>query len=116
MLFSEFTVKVLLLPNGVVAVFLLGFPAYRSWKLLMCWHDFVCAVLKIGSVYQKLHTFCVRSAQDWLSVSETTHVLKFFVLLLPVTDTPREDLLTHFENTSEFIKAGQEQGVVLVHW
>ncbi|GFG38883.1 hypothetical protein Cfor_02190 [Coptotermes formosanus] len=34
---------------------------------------------------------------------------------LQVTDTPREDLLTHFENTSEFIKAGQEQGVVLVH-
>ena len=99
MLFSEITVTVLLLPNGVVAVFLLGFPAYRSWKLLMCWHDFV-------------HS----SAQDWLSVSETTHILKLFVLLLPVTDTPREDLLTHFENTSEFIKAGQEQGVVLVHW
>jgi len=98
-LFSEITVKVLLLPNGVVAVFLLGFPAYRSWTLLMCWHDFV-------------HS----SAQDWLSVSETTHILKLFVLLLPVTDTPREDLLTHFENTSEFIKAGQEQGVVLVHW
>lgn len=34
---------------------------------------------------------------------------------LQVTDTPREDLLTHFENTSDFIKAGQEQGVVLVH-
>jgi len=92
------------------------------------------AVLKTGSVYQRLHTFCAQqcsrlaqcirdythfvhsSAQDWLSVSETTHILKLFVLLLPVTDTPREDLLTHFENTSEFIKAGQEQGVVLVHW
>jgi hypothetical protein len=36
--------------------------------------------------------------------------------LFPVTDTPREDLLTHFEDTCGFIKAGQEQGVVLVHW
>jgi hypothetical protein len=65
----------------------------------MCWHDFVYS-----------------SAEDWFSVSETVHVLKLLVSLLPVTDTPREDLLTHFENTSDFIKAGQEQGVVLVHW
>ncbi|KAJ9574386.1 hypothetical protein L9F63_025969, partial [Diploptera punctata] len=31
------------------------------------------------------------------------------------TDTPREDLLSHFEDTAEFIMTGQEQGVVLVH-
>ncbi|XP_021937206.1 dual specificity protein phosphatase MPK-4-like isoform X2 [Zootermopsis nevadensis] len=37
------------------------------------------------------------------------------VKFLQVTDSPREDLLTHFEDTYEFIKAGQEQGVVLVH-
>jgi hypothetical protein len=55
-------------------------------------------------------------AADWFIVSETGHILKLFVLLLPVTDMPREDLLTHFENTFEFIKEGQEQGVVLVHW
>lgn len=58
MLFSEITVKVLLPPNDVGAVFLRGFPAYRCWKLVMCWHDF-------------MHS----SAQDWLSVSETTHIL-----------------------------------------
>ena len=40
-LLPEITVKILLLPNGVLAVFLLVFPAYRSWKLLMCWHDFM---------------------------------------------------------------------------
>ncbi|PSN30522.1 hypothetical protein C0J52_24114 [Blattella germanica] len=32
-----------------------------------------------------------------------------------VTDTPREDLLSHFEDTADFINSGQEQGVVLVH-
>nr|CAD7444386.1 unnamed protein product [Timema bartmani] len=33
-----------------------------------------------------------------------------------VTDTPREDLLSHFEDTYRFISEGQERGVVLVHW
>ncbi|XP_023720741.1 dual specificity protein phosphatase MPK-4 isoform X1 [Cryptotermes secundus] len=34
---------------------------------------------------------------------------------LQVTDIPSEDLLSHFEHTSEFIRTGQEQGAVLVH-
>nr|CAD7433720.1 unnamed protein product [Timema monikensis] len=36
-------------------------------------------------------------------------------LFIQVTDTPREDLLSHFEDTYRFISEGQEQGVVLVH-
>ncbi|XP_069696399.1 dual specificity protein phosphatase MPK-4 [Periplaneta americana] len=34
---------------------------------------------------------------------------------LQVTDTAREDMLSHFEDTAEFIRNGQEKGVVLVH-
>ncbi|CAG2057949.1 unnamed protein product [Timema podura] len=36
-------------------------------------------------------------------------------LFIQVTDTPREDLLSHFEDTYRFISEGQERGVVLVH-
>jgi hypothetical protein len=61
-------------------------------------------------------SFLLTGVGNWLIVSETVQILKLFILLFPVTDFPREDLLTHFENTSEFIKEGQEQGVVLVHW
>jgi hypothetical protein len=39
-----------------------------------------------------------------------------FAELFAVTDIPSEDMLTHFEHTSEFIRTGQEQGAVLVHW
>lgn len=34
---------------------------------------------------------------------------------IQVTDNPREDLLSYFEDTFTFIKAGQEDGAVLVH-
>ncbi|XP_067009394.2 dual specificity protein phosphatase MPK-4 [Anabrus simplex] len=34
---------------------------------------------------------------------------------IQVTDTPREDLLSHFAEALDFIKAGQETSVVLVH-
>nr|CAD7604924.1 unnamed protein product [Timema genevievae] len=34
-------------------------------------------------------------------------------LFIQVTDTPREDLLSHFEDTYRFISEGQERGVVL---
>ncbi|XP_063235066.1 dual specificity protein phosphatase MPK-4, partial [Bacillus rossius redtenbacheri] len=36
-------------------------------------------------------------------------------MYIQVTDLPREDLLTYFEETFEFIKEGQAKGVVLVH-
>lgn len=33
-----------------------------------------------------------------------------------VADIPKEDLICHFTETNEFIKVGQENGAVLVHW
>ncbi|KAK7792218.1 hypothetical protein R5R35_007476 [Gryllus longicercus] len=34
---------------------------------------------------------------------------------IQVTDTPREDLVSHFEEASEFIKNAQEEGQILIH-
>nr|CAD7581241.1 unnamed protein product [Timema californicum] len=51
------------------------------------------------------------SLQTWSQV-----LITHFEPYITLTDTPREDLLSHFEDTYQFISEGQERGVVLVHW
>ncbi|KAF4513874.1 UNVERIFIED_CONTAM: hypothetical protein B566_EDAN017210 [Ephemera danica] len=59
------------------------------------------------------HILTVDSVPLPRSITQLSTVTNKFI---QVTDNPREDLLTHFDDAVDFISKAMQDGVVLVHW